>query len=211
GDRAAREPWRNLVAQLWHAGLDPGGLEPLAGEAHGSLRELCESGIAAPPASSTGRLFDAVAAALGICPRRQSYEGEAAMRLEALAGRAPGATPYPFGIAAGPMPVIDPAPMWPPLLTDLRAGTPAPIIARRFHEGLATVWSDVVATLAGRLGQQRVVLAGGVMQNRLLLEGLADRLLAAGLQPLIPARVPAGDGGLALGQAVIAAALDEVP
>ena len=105
--------------------------------------------------------------------------------------------------------------MWQALLGDLIMNTPVPVIAARFHKGLATV----IARMIGGLRQRRpdtepvstVALSGGVVQNRVLLELLIDRLEAMGLRVLTHALVPANDGGLALGQAVIAAARASAP
>jgi len=101
--------------------------------------------------------------------------------------------------------VLDPAPLWPALLADLRAGVDRGVIAARFHRGLA----DAVVALAAELAASRrvgtVALSGGVFQNRLLLEQVADGLRRRGLDVLQHRQVPANDGGLALGQAAICA------
>ncbi|WP_049622878.1 carbamoyltransferase HypF [Frateuria defendens] len=217
GDRAASEPWRNLYAHLvrclgWErferdfAGL--GLRRRLAALPHGLLQPMLATGLQAPPSSSAGRWFDAVAAALELCFERIGYEGEAAIRLESCAAGAwPVEAGYPFAeTVADGLPRLDPAPMWPALLADLAAGCAPARVAARFHAGLA----DAVAALAGRLaaahGCGTVALSGGVFQNRLLAERVVQRLAACGLAPLLPSMLPAGDGGLALGQALIALA-----
>ena len=173
--------------------------------------------INSPMASSCGRLFDAVAAAAGVCADSASYEGEAAMRLEALLYQGGGACgdaqdAYPFAVTANQAaaPVhLDPAPMWRKLCEDMRAGASPSRIAARFHSGLALAVSDLACALAGDAGHRRfdcVALSGGCMQNRWLTEALVKRLQSAGLRVLLHARVPANDGGLALGQAAIASA-----
>jgi len=292
GTRAILEPWRNTVAQLHaHVGLarfaqEWGDLELaryLAGKPVAALAGMIAKGLNTPLSSSCGRLFDAVAAAVGVCRDRASYEGEAAIELEALVGaelvsgepavdrdegvaptaggrdafartgttaattvggypltvraRRPAETPMdplslegegqgegdgrPNSLARSPLPspretgqggrernvrlVLDPAPLWPALLADLRAGASPGVIAARFHRGLG----DAVATLAADLALERgigtVALSGGVFQNRTLLELVASDLRARGLRVLQHRQVPANDGGLALGQAVVSA------
>ncbi len=203
GGRAVREPWRNLVARLWQAGVAAERFPVLAGLPVAALTRMLTRGLNSPPASSAGRLFDAVAAALGLFPERQSFEGQAAMALETLAGRSDDDGGYGFAIGATE---IDPAPLWPQLLADLEAGVPGAVISRRFHLGLAAAWLALLKYWGGRCDCRSVVLAGGVFQNRLLLETLQANLEAAGFQVLIPRRIPMNDGGLSLGQALIAAA-----
>jgi hydrogenase maturation protein HypF len=169
-----------------------------------------DKGLNSPPASSAGRLFDAVAASLMLVTGEQAYESEAAMRLEALACQLDGDVGgYPFDIIeAGDLMRLSPAPLWPALLDDLGAGVAAPVIARRFHLGLAAGLADLTRQAEQRAGirSDRVVLSGGSMQNPVLVEALMRCLNAAGFETLSHGRVPANDGGLALGQAAIAAA-----
>lgn len=204
GAQAVREPWRNLYAHLLAAGMNgrPACLQdrPLQ-----MLDRMIGSGINAPLASSCGRLFDAVAAALGICPDRQVYEGEAAMRLEALANAAEeDDAAYPFALNNGPLCELDPAPMWYALLADIASSVPVSVIALRFHRGLAKAITDTALRIAGPADS--VVLSGGCFQNRLLFEAVSRQLDSAGFAVLSHAQVPANDGGLALGQAAIGAA-----
>ena len=225
GSQAVREPWRNLYAHLdaamgYEAFLAEFGTTGLAAylqlKPTATLAAMMAKGFNSPLASSCGRLFDAVAAAVGICPDASSYEGEAAMRLEALLGqrlvRADDNDHYPFVLKSGreARPTcLDPAPMWRRLCEDLRSGTPPTTIAHRFHAGLVRVVADLASTLAGTGAHRRismVALSGGCFQNRWLAETLIERLHAMGLDVLLHARVPTNDGGLALGQAAIAAA-----
>ncbi|MEI4484780.1 carbamoyltransferase HypF [Frigidibacter sp. MR17.14] len=197
GAAAAREPWRNAVMRLDAAGRGDladrlFGDKPLA-----ALRQAARAGVNAPMASSAGRLFDAVAALLGLCPDRQSYEGEAAMRLEALAEGVV-AAPYGFG------PGLDPAPMIRALAADLEAGRPAPEIAAAFQAGLAQAFAAPARALVAAGRARAVVLSGGCFQNAGLLTAMRTAL--EGVPVLVQARVPANDGGLALGQALVAAA-----
>jgi hydrogenase maturation protein HypF len=216
GAQAVREPWRNLYAHLvaaigWDA-VDPG-LDfrtHLAGKKLRTLDAMIAGGIHAPLASSCGRLFDAVAAALGLCVDRQAYEGEAAMRLEALARSAPADDiSYPFAITGRAPIELDPTPLWQALIGDIARRIPVAAIAARFHRGLANAVAETTLRLSGSRRRPRfdtVALSGGCFQNRLLFEGVLTRLSAAGFTVLSHAEVPSNDGGLALGQAAIAAA-----
>ncbi|MCP5156232.1 MAG: carbamoyltransferase HypF [Ectothiorhodospiraceae bacterium] len=216
GNRAMREPWRNAVAHLWRSfGLDatrrrwPGLalLRRLPARDVEMIERMSERGVNAPPASSAGRLFDAVAAVLDIHPMSVGYEGQAAVRLETLAARARDEVgSYPSRLVPGEPARIDWTPMWEALLDDLTRGVARERIAARFHRGLAQALVDVVAAAAVEHAVDTVVLGGGVMQNRVLLEALVAGLTTHGLEVLAPRLAPANDGGLALGQAAIAAA-----
>jgi hydrogenase maturation protein HypF len=223
GAQAIREPWRSAYAHLsqafgWerfvreHGRLDLATwlqTRPLA-----TLDAMLERGLNCPLSSSCGRLFDAVAAALGICRARTSYEGQAAILLEACVDDAAldaAGGGYPFAIQDAPgRSVLDPALMWQALLADLACGTPAPVMAARFHLGLADAILDMAWALS-RGPSEPVALSGGVFQNRLLLERVSEGLRARGLTVLSHRLVPAGDGGLALGQAAVAAARVRAP
>ncbi len=218
GARAILEPWRMLFAQIeaamgWEAfrrtwpdlSLTMG----LADRPLGVLKTMMERGLNAPLTSSAGRLFDAVGACLGLAGERIAYEGQAAIELEALATGAMGAAGegYPFvSSQTGEGWVLDPASLWPPLFEDLAAGVAPARIAARFHAGFCAAVADLASRIAVSEGLDRAALSGGVFQNRLVLEGLCGRLKASGLVPLGHRQVPANDGGLSLGQAVVAAA-----
>ncbi|PLX39125.1 MAG: carbamoyltransferase HypF [Hyphomicrobiales bacterium] len=213
GAQAMREPWRNTVAHLHalHGEAFPAVLDGtalgarLAGKPLGVIARMIAQGINAPLSSSAGRLFDAVAAALGICFDRQSYEGQAAMEMEALARpHLAHAGAYPLDLGEGSPLVISWAPLWDALIGDLKAGVEPGIIAARFHAGLADGLATAAGRIAGEKGLRRAALSGGVMQNRILLAMLSDKLARAGLEVLVHNQVPANDGGLALGQAVAA-------
>ena len=201
GDMAALEPGRNLLARLDQAGL--GDLMdrlypdlPLA-----LLRQAAKAGVNAPMSSSMGRLFDAFAAALGVVPGRQSYEGEAAMQLEALAAEATGPVePYPMTIGA----VIDPSPLFHAWADDRSAKVAPSLMAARFHAGVAKAFADSARQLVESGAANAVALSGGCFQNVVLLE-LTLRALE-GVPVLIHRATPPNDGGLALGQALVAAA-----
>ena len=316
GIQAIRQPWRNTYAHLL-AGMDWAAYvskyrdleltrylltKPLA-----TYQTVLDTPAYSPLTSSCGRWFDAVAAALGICRENISYEGQAAMELEAITDRKvlweeADTHAYPFAILTPPdtLPHIDPHPMWRQLLQDLKSNLPAPVIAARFHKGLAMAIVTMVETLAGhhpslsglrdlfipgrvvcfekrreyflaaqsccarksspnipvwalarlrkstgllvrlapvgstpaslpaRLSNQttrpfnqsftclddvvqpslfeKVVLSGGVFQNKHLLEQVVARLKQAHYKVFTHRQIPANDGGIALGQAVIGAA-----
>lgn len=219
GARAVREPWRSTYAHLnaalgWrrfsaaYPSLELRAF--LASQPLSTLDAMVAHSINSVPASSCGRLFDAVAGAVGICCARAGYEGQPAVQLEAsIDAAALGAAGdgYPFTTASGGT-VLDSAPMWPPLLDDLARGTPTAVIAARFHVGLARALADFAAMLAGRVTRRpdTVALSGGVFANRILLERLLGELRARDFAVLTHTAVPPNDGGLALGQAVIGAA-----
>jgi hydrogenase maturation protein HypF len=168
-----------------------------------------------PSTTACGRLFDAVAAAIGVRDA-VSYEGQAAIELEALidpaALESATAEPYRLDLAHDPtagLLRIDPRSMWIRLAADLRAGTSPAVIAARFHLGLVQAIGDTIERLAathGDLWSSRVALSGGVFQNALLLERTTARLQSAGTTVLSHSHVPPNDGGIALGQAAVAAA-----
>jgi hydrogenase maturation protein HypF len=164
-----------------------------------TLRSMLRGGIQAPLTSSMGRLFDAVAALIGI---RQvvNYEAQAAIELEACVD--PDETgKYRLAIEGGE---LDPAPALAALVRDIRRGVPAGVLSARFHNGLAEGVVEVCTTARERTGLDSVVLSGGVWQNLILFRRTAAGLRERGFRVLAHQRVPANDGGVALGQAVIA-------
>jgi len=217
GAKAMREPWRNAFAHLeqfigWesvaarYAELDI--VHLLRQKPIPALVRMIESGINAPPASSAGRLFDAAAAMLGISPESTSYEGQAACELEALAAtRFSGdSSSYPTELAPGAPLTLQWGPLWNALLEDLANGVGRANIAARFHRGVISGLTAATRKLVESHGVSTVVLSGGVFQNRLLLEGVCAGLAQSRVKVLVPRSVPANDGGIALGQALIAAA-----
>lgn len=217
GDAAVREPWRMACAWLsatFEEGapeLPPGPLadsvDPASWEAIGSL---CRTGFASPLTTSAGRLFDAVAALCGI-RAKVSYEGQAAIELEAIAAPSPPDDPasgYPMPLLdeqPGPM-VLDARETIRAILDELERGVEPELVSARFHAGFAAATVEAAARAAERNGLDAVALSGGVFQNRLLLEAVASGLTGRGLRPLIPRQLPAGDGCISYGQAAVAAA-----
>jgi hydrogenase maturation protein HypF len=173
-----------------------------------------ERRINCPLTSSMGRFFDAVAALLGATPEA-TYEGQPAMELEALAG-APspnlergigGEAPVPNGytLADG---VIDTRPILRTIVEDLQRGVERELIAARFHESVAAFTAEACRLIRGDGGPSEVVLSGGVMQNALLVSRLLELLPAAGLRCRTHKEVPPNDGGMSLGQAIVAASIE---
>ena len=169
---------------------------------------MIQKGINSPLTSSAGRLFDAVAAAVGICRDRILYEGQAAIEFEALvdSNRLATTQGYEFNILDGKPLLLDPVPMWRQLLKDLQQGLETAIISERFHKGFAAAISRLACRLARQQQIETVALSGGVFQNATLLALVEQSVQEQGFRVLAQHRVPANDGGLALGQAMIAAA-----
>jgi len=210
GDKAVKEPWRLALAWLHTAGLPwdetlPPTRHALAHPQYGAqsldiLRHQIDNHLNAPLTSSMGRLFDAVAALIGV-RQTVNYEAQAAIELEALVDPAESAA-YPFTVAAG---IVDPAPLFAAIVADLGAGRALPTIAARFHNSVAQMVLVVCRRLRAETGLNDVALSGGVWQNMVLLEQATTLLAAADFTVYVHRQVPANDGGLALGQAVIAA------
>jgi hydrogenase maturation protein HypF len=210
GQAAIREPWRMAYTWLTAAlGTEPDLPAALAGvvtpAAWRALGQLARSGIASPVTSSAGRLFDAISAMSGICAR-VNYEGQAAVELEAECDpRERGAYPLPL-VQRRRRVVLDPRPSVRAAFRDLGAGVAVGTVAARFHNGLADATARACTVIARRRRCSTVVLAGGSFQNRRLLERVTAALETQRLRVLIPERLPPGDGGIAYGQAAVAAA-----
>ncbi len=201
GDRAAREPWRMACAWRVAAGGDARPLPGVEEERWHAVAQLVETGFVSPPTTSVGRLFDAVAALCGL-RLEVNYEGQAAMELEAACdGSERGA--YPLRAVAG---VLDARETILAVDRDVSRGVGVGAIASRFHHALADATAAECAQLAADRGLETVVLSGGAFQNRRLLERTAAGLEQAGLHVLVPERLPPNDGGVAFGQAAVAAA-----
>ena len=217
GEGAIREPWRMACAWLTQLREPlPAAFEEIPQQRWNMVARMVIGGVGTMPTSSAGRLFDAVAAMCGV-RLEVSYEGQAAIELEALAD--PGAAePYPFATFASsskvdedqlrpdPVVVMDPRPAIVAVLADLTAGVAVSTISARFHAGLAQATVRGCVLAAEREGVDLAVLSGGVFQNRLLLESTAAALQRAGLRVLVPERLPCNDGQIAFGQVAVAAA-----
>jgi hydrogenase maturation protein HypF len=211
GDAAVRRPYRTALAHLWAAGIPwHPSLPPVAACPPAELRVLrrqLETGFNCVPTSSMGRLFDAVAALAGV--RQQvSYEAQAAIELEALARPEAGEDPrYKLAFAhEGSTLVFDASSLLAAVVEDVTAGRSSHEIASRFHQAVASLVLDVSLSMRARLGIRRVGLTGGVFQNVTLLASTVARLQNAGFEPLVHRLAPPNDGGLALGQVMVAAA-----
>jgi hydrogenase maturation protein HypF len=205
GAAAIRQPWRMAAAYLGApAGLDVARRNAARWPA---VVAMAAKGVNAPLTSSAGRLFDAAAAILGVRDTI-NYEGQAAIEFEQLADPAE-TRAYPAAVRAGEGPFqACGADLLNALIEDLTAGVRAPVIAARFHHGVAALIEAGCVYLRDRHGLATVALSGGVFQNMLLLHATVARLEARGFTVLTHSRVPCNDGGISLGQAVIAAARD---
>jgi hydrogenase maturation protein HypF len=203
GDRAAREPWRMACSWLVAAGDENPpplpGVEPARWRA---VAQMARTGTAAPPTTSAGRLFDAVAALCGI-RGVVTYEGQAAAELEAACDPRHRDT---YDVPVTPALTLDARPLIRSIVEDVAGGVDVSVVSARFHNGLAAATAAAVTRIASERDLGAAVLSGGVFQNRVLLEGVADRLERAGLRVLIPLRLPPNDGGISYGQAAVAAA-----
>jgi hydrogenase maturation protein HypF len=208
GDAAVHNPCRTAVAYLAALGIEVSGDVPsVAACSDIELRvvlQQVEGNVGCVPTTSMGRLFDAVASLLGL-RHRITYEAQAAMELEgaAEAGRLP-RLPAPLAFALGDDGTIDMAPLVRGLLAGLAAGAPVPDLALGFHAAVADMVRHVAARLRSRQGPMPVVLTGGVFQNGTLAELARSALEQDGHQVLTHRTVPPNDGGLSLGQAVVA-------
>ena len=213
GDAAVREPRRAafaiLVELLGESALDREDLVAVRSFSRAErdvLRQMIEKNVNAPVTTSAGRLFDAVASLLGIA-QKTSFEGQSAMALEAAALDAhlpdpAEALPLPLAVTPEGSAILDWEPLVLALLRNLSLGVPSSLLAAQFHAALA----DGIAAVAAHAGARRVALTGGCFQNKLLTELTAHRLEAAGFEVLLHGAVPPNDGGIGLGQVVVAAA-----
>jgi hydrogenase maturation protein HypF len=212
GEQAIREPWRMAAAYLADAGLDD---TPFLGRvpapALATVRRMIERRLNAPPTSSMGRLFDGVAALAGVRDR-VTFEGQAAIELEAMAVGSAASGLYSFDILGdveeeNPL-LIDTRPMICMVVAEIRRGFDAASIGRRFHSTVVEIVAQVCSRLRLRTGLSAVALSGGVFLNALLMGEVIDRLGRNGFRVYRHRQVPPGDGGLSLGQLAVAAACD---
>jgi hydrogenase maturation protein HypF len=200
GATAIREPWRMAAAYGVPATLDVARRNAAQWDA---VTALGRRGVGAPPTSSMGRLFDAVAAVLGVRDR-VNYEGQAAIELEQRADPYEPGT-YPVRLSGEEPFTVAGADLVAAVVADLVAGVAVPVIAARFHHAVADLIVAGAVRLRAATGLTTVALSGGVFQNLLLLEAAVAGLEAEGFTVLIHHRVPPNDGGVSLGQAAVAA------
>lgn len=220
GDVSVREPWRmalsyviadeasDLYERFTSSLICSEGKERVS-----AIRSQITSRFASPMTSSCGRLFDAVSALLGVCLKAE-FEGQAAMELEAVAhsavsaGAALDAGSYSIvlGTTADGLLQVDTVEIFRQVWSDFCSGRDVALVALRFHCTMAKVIVAVCERLRLIHGIDRVALGGGVFQNKLLLRLSSEMLRKAGFQTFFPQSLPSGDGGLSLGQAVVASA-----
>lgn len=205
GPSAIRQPWRMAVSYLVSGGDLPDLGLFRRNESWRAVARLAESGDA-QWTSSAGRLFDAVAAVLDVRDR-VTFEGQAAIELEQLTDRAERGA-YDVPVLDGEQPQLDGPALVRTVCADAARGTSAPVAAARFHNGLVTAVTRMCLRLRDETGVSTVALSGGVFQNMLLAERTAAALDEHGLRVLTHSRVPPNDGGISLGQAAVAGALD---
>ncbi len=206
GDAAVRQPWRMALAHASDAGVEERALVLLAPRERplAVVRGQLRSGLTSPPTSSAGRLFDAVAALAGVCGEA-TYEGQPAILLEQLARPSDRSYPVQIDHEDGRL-IVDTRPIIAGVVDDLVSGVEVAEVGGRFHRTVAQAIVELASRVRDGTGLSRVCLGGGVFQNDLLLTQAADGLEVAGFHVLVPREVPPGDGGIALGQVLVAGA-----
>ncbi len=207
GEQAIKEPWRVAAVYLHRQGLLDADIDfchNLDRPRWRLLEQMIEKNINCPSASSAGRLFSAVSALVGL-RSVDAYEGQSAMMLEAAATDAEGVYSYEITESDG-MLVMSPGLMFVEIVADLEAGKDTGEISVRFHNTFVAMVGDAAVRVAKKTGIKQIAMSGGTFQNELVLHGLPQRLTEVGLEVLIHQETPPNDGGLALGQAVVASA-----
>jgi hydrogenase maturation protein HypF len=213
GDTTIRKPYRAALTHLWAAGIDwSDDLAPVRAASPPELavlRRQLERGVQCVPTSSMGRLFDAVSSLLG-ARHTVSYEAQAAIELETVAGpHMTAALPrYRFQVAGDK---VDPGPLLGAMVDDIHRGSAPGAVAAGFHTAVATLIAEMAERLGESTGIDRVALSGGVFQNVLVVRLARAQLERLHMRVLTHRLVPPNDGGLALGQAVVAAARRQSP
>ena len=208
---AIKEPWRMAVSYLQDAygtdfyNLDLPFLRDLESEHLAVISEMITKGINSPLTSSLGRLFDGVAAICGI-RSRANFEGQAAMELEMLSGESTESL-YEYEWENGNILRIPPAPIIQGVVADIQNRVPLSEIGAKFHRTLIHLFCDLCDVIRKESGLNRVVLSGGCFQNATLLSGMIRTLQDNKFEVFSHEQVPTNDGGIALGQAVAAAAV----
>ena len=207
GDAAVRQPWRSALSWLrdtfGNQSLpDLPFLQQIPEREIAVIMQMLERNINSVQTSSCGRLFDAVASMIGL-RQEVTFEGQAAIELEMIAAAGCDDT-YGFEIDSGKTAQVDMRPMIRALVSDIREGVNNAVIASRFHNTMAAVVSQMCGRIRQMDGLNRVCLSGGTFQNIYLLERSVTKLRANGFEVFLHSEVPPNDGGIALGQAVIA-------
>ncbi len=212
GDAAAKSPWRMGLVYLYHAygenlfDLSIPFVRGLDRETSSIILQMAQKGVNSPLTSSCGRLFDAVSALIGI-RKEIAYEGQAAIELEMCQDpHEEGAYAFDIHAKAGEW-IMETAPIIQGVVTDLLEGEVSGVISQRFHNTLINMLHQICMTIRAESHMEQVALSGGAFQNKTLLSGVMKALSADGFEVLSHALVPANDGGLSLGQAVIAGML----
>jgi hydrogenase maturation protein HypF len=210
GEAAVREPGRMALAYLWHYfGRDFAwpGIPALQNIGRGKIEllfQMMERRVNSPLTSSCGRLFDAVAALAGI-RQRVTYEGQAAIELESAMDPSSSETGYPFELISGNGGwIVGMHSMFEALLHDLGKGLSPGIVSARFHQGIVDVWVRLANLVRERTSLNRICLSGGTLNNQVLTQRFIARLERDDFAVFTQSRVPCGDGGLSLGQALVA-------
>ena len=202
GDAAIKRPARTALALLWSLGIDwDEELAPFGDfcyEDRMALRIQLERGLNTPQTTSLGRLFDAAAALAGV-RQKVNYEAQAVIEFEAVMDRAESGA-YQFQFQNG---TINPHPVFSALLEDIRKGVSVQIISARFHNGVVHMVRQVCGQIRDDTGLTEIALSGGVWQNMALLEGTMQLLPSDGFHVYIHHQIPANDGGISLGQALV--------
>lgn len=220
GNAAMKEPWRNTLSYLFSSGdfteltsrfSTTNIINLLKAKPLTTLEKMAKQGVNSPLCSSTGRLFDAVAAALDICQERQDFEGQAANELQALATRHQNSIAeytLPFDINShNSLLEINWSTFWPALLDKIANGVEKSQLAYCFHATLCQAISQTTLLLAKSVSFNKVLISGGVAQNTLLIDMLLKQMQSHGFEVVIPKQIPCNDSGIALGQIAVSAAL----
>ena len=209
GDAAAKSPWRMGLVYLYDAfgealfDLPIPFVRELDFKTASLILQMARKGVNSPSTSSCGRLFDAVSALIGI-RKEMAYEGQAAIELEMC--RNPdekGAYPFDICFRNGQR-ILETGPIIQGVVADLQNGKAQGVISSRFHNTLINMFHQICAIIRTESHMEKVALSGGAFQNKTLLSGVTRILTADGFDVISQEKVPANDGGLSLGQAVIA-------
>ncbi len=209
GDASILRPYRMALSHLRAAGLawddDLPAVAACPRDERSVLSHQLDTGLGCVPTSSMGRLFDAVSSLAGV-RHRVDFEAQAAVELEALARSHGEEAPYSFRLRPGTPLVADPAPVVRAVVDDVRHGVPAPVVAARFHAGVAALVVELARSVRTRTALDVVALGGGVFSNALLLAASVRLLERDGFTVLRPQLLPPNDGGIALGQVLVGSA-----